>query len=802
MARHLVVFAALIVTLALHSLPSSALVHRVLFVGNSYSASNAPNQVSNAYKALVEEGIPAFESVEVVQVTGGGYTFAKHFTDAKTPGSKLNDQLAVPPGSWDVVVLQEQSQMPGLFGSESPYFAESLSGAIGLDQMIAATGARTMFFLTWGRRDGDKNYPELYPDFPTMQELLTQGVDEYAKETATADRTTYISPVGAAFSLLYFNLIESETDPLKPGSLFNALYAGDGSHPGVYGSYLSALVFYAAITGRSPVGLTWKPAVVTPSSREALQQLAHDAVLGNPFDPFLYVWGYVPRYSWVQPWADALQTAANGEHFISSPYEGVTGYIDATETSIPSLALGIAAEDGIAGTGRLGILDGGSLTVDGTITVGGSWDLSATGVGLLEVRGGHLTAGTLRLANSGEAKGTVGLSGGVLDVGSVEKGAGAASLKMSGGELRTTKVAFSWEQEGGTWTLPVDGSNAFVQGDYSLATEATLRSNVTSTGIDAIELGKLQIFGDLVLRGTVIVDSPGGLKVTKTTTVDVIVANSITAPEYTLDLPPGTEGAIVDTPDGKQALQMTIPANAASPVTFVPAPGTHDAPLTITLKTEGPSTIHYTTDGSSVSQDSPSAPSPFVLELNEPGITTLRALAVNEFGLVSASGGGTYQLLGPPQVIVEPPGGEYSEPVTVTLSADRDDVTLYYTLDGSDPSQKAATIYDTPLTLDSEGEHVVKARAVTTTGLESAVRTETYIIGAIAPPVPDDEPDTVSGDTGTAEPDTSDASTADLPSEPPAADSGGCTQTPAPAAPYLWLLLIAAGLHRRLRFSV
>jgi len=54
------------------------------------------------------------------------------------------------------------------------------------------------------------------------------------------------------------------------------LWAWDGTHPSTAGSYLDACMFYAALTGRSPVGNPYT-AGLDPSQARFLQQVAAGA---------------------------------------------------------------------------------------------------------------------------------------------------------------------------------------------------------------------------------------------------------------------------------------------------------------------------------------------------------------------------------------------------------------------------------------------------------------------------------------------------------------------------------------------
>ena len=48
-------------------------------------------------------------------------------------------------------------------------------------------------------------------------------------------------------------------DPTEPGTDFHALYASDGSHPSLAGSYLTALVVLHSLAGVSPDEVAWAP---------------------------------------------------------------------------------------------------------------------------------------------------------------------------------------------------------------------------------------------------------------------------------------------------------------------------------------------------------------------------------------------------------------------------------------------------------------------------------------------------------------------------------------------------------------
>ena len=220
----------------------------ILMYGNSYtSANNLANLVQDG---LVSGGV----SATVDSLTGGGMTLDGHSQNAQSSGhswnTTLNDGTA-----WDYVVLQDQSQIPGLYRNTA-YWQDSLAGAQVLDGFAEDVGAESILMMTWGRRNGDSNNQVLYPDFLSMQERLEDGYIDYRDNLSTPNRDVWIAPVGLAFKHIYENVQASGKTPEDSGNLFYDLYTGDGSHPSLSGSYLASCVLYATITGNSPVGLT------------------------------------------------------------------------------------------------------------------------------------------------------------------------------------------------------------------------------------------------------------------------------------------------------------------------------------------------------------------------------------------------------------------------------------------------------------------------------------------------------------------------------------------------------------------
>ena len=253
----------------------------VLFIGNSYTTSN------NLNETLAAVFVAAGDDVHTGRLAAGGLKLSDHAARAADPSSDWYRKLVTEADEREWVVLQDQSQTPGFPGSEPAWIA-SRDGALSLNALVAEAEAETMFFLTWGYRAGDPMNMWLYPDYKAMQGHLTSGYLSYAAACATAERPVWVAPVGPAFGYIYDQIVARGEDPLVGGSLFSDLYSGDGSHPARLGTQLAAYVFYASLTGESPVGLP-SPSDLDAERVDALQAAAA-AVVFDTTDAFVFPW--------------------------------------------------------------------------------------------------------------------------------------------------------------------------------------------------------------------------------------------------------------------------------------------------------------------------------------------------------------------------------------------------------------------------------------------------------------------------------------------------------------------------------
>ena len=224
---------------------------RVLFVGNSYTAvNNLPQMVADVAESMGD-------AMEFCSNTPGGCTFEMH--------CRNQSMAMICEGDWDYVILQEQSQLPAFpFDSVELYvfpFAKQL-----VDSVYAFNPqAEPMFYMTWGRKNGDTEFG--YPPMDTYE-----GMDSllYARYMQMGeDNDASVCPVGRVWHYLREHHAEIE------------LYQMDGSHPSLAGSYAAACAFYTMLFGRDPDSITFDAGLGARQARNiraAVQAVVFDSL--------------------------------------------------------------------------------------------------------------------------------------------------------------------------------------------------------------------------------------------------------------------------------------------------------------------------------------------------------------------------------------------------------------------------------------------------------------------------------------------------------------------------------------------
>ena len=154
--------------------------------------------------------------------------------------------------------------------------------------------------------------------------------------------------------------------------------------------------------------------------------------------------------------------------------------------------------------------------------------------------------------------------------------------------------------------------------------------------------------------------------------------------------------------------------------------GFYNTSETISLIISQPGTIYYTTDGSSPTTSSTIYTYPITINSN----TTLEYLAVDLVGNQSPVYTNTYTIdTTVPTASSNPSGGLYNTIKNVTLAMSEPG-TIYYTLDGSDPTISSSE-YTNPININSNT--ILKYLAVDLAGNKSPIYTENFTINTIPP---------------------------------------------------------------------
>lgn len=235
-------------------LNTNAEKRKILFIGNSYTY---VNDLPGTLKSLA---LSMGDTLEIDNNTPGGTTLSMHTTDATTLA-----KIAL--GGWDYVVLQAQSQEPSF--DPTQVAADTYPYAKKLDSLIHAASpcAETIFYMTWGRKNGDASNCAAYPPICTYEGMQQRLRESYLE--MSHDNHATCAPAGVAWRTV------RNTYPLIE------LYNPDESHPIANGTYLVACTFYSTIYHKSCEGAGFISTGVLAADAANLQKVASHTVLDS-----------------------------------------------------------------------------------------------------------------------------------------------------------------------------------------------------------------------------------------------------------------------------------------------------------------------------------------------------------------------------------------------------------------------------------------------------------------------------------------------------------------------------------------
>jgi hypothetical protein len=269
---------------------ANAKTTKILFVGNSYT------YVNDLPKTIQDLAISKGDSISYTTQATGGAT-------AQTLWNTPAVVSAISQGGWDFVVLQCQSQEPAF--PPSQVATDTYPFMKKLDSLVQAKNscAETLFFMTWGRKNGDAVNAAFYPIIGTydgMQSRLRESYLMFAQ-----DFTASVAPVGVAWKN-----VRAQYPTIE-------LYNPDESHPSIYGTYLAACVFYSSIFHKVATGASFISTGISTTDATSLQTIASNTVLDSLDNWQQY--GNLPFANYAKTSTDKTVVFNNlSKHFTSS----------------------------------------------------------------------------------------------------------------------------------------------------------------------------------------------------------------------------------------------------------------------------------------------------------------------------------------------------------------------------------------------------------------------------------------------------------------------------------------------------
>lgn len=223
----------------------------ILWVGNSFFYYN--NSMHNVFGSIAREAMPG-QNVRGVSVTISGSGLDWHDMDSLLRPDGIgrysfvgDNEIRINPAGkqFDAVIMMDCSQCP-VHPQLKPVFHQF---ARKHSETIVRSGMQPVLFMSWA-----------YKDKPAMTQPLA---DEYTK--AGNDNNALVIPAGLAFARAISKAPDLE------------LYQADKRHPSVAGTYLAACTSFAALYGKSPVGVRFD-AGLGAERAAMLQQTAWETV--------------------------------------------------------------------------------------------------------------------------------------------------------------------------------------------------------------------------------------------------------------------------------------------------------------------------------------------------------------------------------------------------------------------------------------------------------------------------------------------------------------------------------------------
>ena len=188
----------------------------VLFLGNSYTASN------NLPMMISEIALSFGDTINYNSNTPGGFTLQSHATNP-TSLQKFFNKIGIL--LLYKLKVRKLSFPPSQVASQTYPYAQILIDSIASNNSCT----EPVFFMTWGRKNGDVANAVNYPIIGTYLGMQWRLRQSYIEMGNLHEAT--VSPVGMSWK-----------NSIQTNPSFD-LYSVDESHPNIAGSYLAACTF-------------------------------------------------------------------------------------------------------------------------------------------------------------------------------------------------------------------------------------------------------------------------------------------------------------------------------------------------------------------------------------------------------------------------------------------------------------------------------------------------------------------------------------------------------------------------------
>lgn len=246
---------------------------RVLAIGNSFSEDAVEQNLYElaqeaGYELIIGNAYRGGQGLEshwkVVSAHTADFEYRKVAEGRKTNRTKVELDEILSDEPWDVITFQQVSQDAGISDTYEPWLSNLISY---VKTVMGTRQVRYGFHQTWAYAKDAQHWG--FAKYDRDQMKMYTSIVAAVRQTVDDNRDlSFVVPSGTAIQ--------------NARALLGDHLTRDGYHLdyGV-GRYTTACTWLEAVTGASPIGLSYKPSTVSAEQAATAQEAAHEA-LHNP----------------------------------------------------------------------------------------------------------------------------------------------------------------------------------------------------------------------------------------------------------------------------------------------------------------------------------------------------------------------------------------------------------------------------------------------------------------------------------------------------------------------------------------